>query len=297
MSSLSDLFRGFFGFPRSRRPRDPFFGGITRDEDEDEDGEDGGPWHGAWRPEEFGPPFGGRRFCDSFGFDEFFCDFKELFSELEARGPSFELPNIKALPPNLGHLSEEKRQTLRDSMLKYPDSRGPRISSEGPDPRNNLGDGADQAAPDRGMWQPSAGLREVQPAPPCAKEDRDLDSQVSLEGLETILRPSEPRARSYFRSVSVTMVTGPDGTVEERRTVQDSQGHKETVVTRRRGDQTFVTTTKEREQGEDCQEEISLDDGQLAQFAGDWQQPWGLRMSDLGDLFLETFFRGWFSSR
>uniref|UniRef100_A0A8C3UYQ5 HCLS1 associated protein X-1 n=1 Tax=Catharus ustulatus TaxID=91951 RepID=A0A8C3UYQ5_CATUS len=65
----------------------------------------------------------------------------------------------------------------------------------------------------------------------------DLDSQVSSAGLETILRPNEPKSHSYFQSVSVTTVTLPDGAVEERRTVQDSQGRRETTVTRRRGDQ------------------------------------------------------------
>uniref|UniRef100_A0A8D2QA26 Uncharacterized protein n=1 Tax=Zonotrichia albicollis TaxID=44394 RepID=A0A8D2QA26_ZONAL len=64
-----------------------------------------------------------------------------------------------------------------------------------------------------------------------------LDSQVSSAGLGTILRPDEPRSHSYFQSVSVTTVTLPDGAVEERRTVQDSQGRRETTVTRRRGDQ------------------------------------------------------------
>lgn len=39
----------------------------------------------------------------------------------------------------------------------------------------------------------------------------DLDSQVSSEGLETILRPNEPKSHSYFQSVSVTKVTLPDG--------------------------------------------------------------------------------------
>uniref|UniRef100_A0A8C0F4J3 Uncharacterized protein n=1 Tax=Bubo bubo TaxID=30461 RepID=A0A8C0F4J3_BUBBB len=50
----------------------------------------------------------------------------------------------------------------------------------------------------------------------------DLDSQVSSAGLGTILRPDEPKSRSYFQSVSVTKVTLPDGAVEERRTVTET---------------------------------------------------------------------------
>lgn len=49
--------------------------------------------------------------------------------------------------------------------------------------------------------------------------------------------------------------------VEERRTVQDSQGRRETTVTRRRGDQAFITTTKEDGQKRDYQEEVvNMDD-------------------------------------
>lgn len=49
--------------------------------------------------------------------------------------------------------------------------------------------------------------------------------------------------------------------VEERRTVQDSQGRRETTVTRRRGDQAFITTTKEDGQKKDCREEVvNMDD-------------------------------------
>nr|KAF6316069.1 HCLS1 associated protein X-1 [Pipistrellus kuhlii] len=64
--------------------------------------------------------------------------------------------------------------------------------------------------------------------PSRAKEDKDLDSQVSQEGLGPVL---QPQPKSYFKSVSVTKITRPDGTVEERRTVVDSEGRTETTVT------------------------------------------------------------------
>uniref|UniRef100_A0A8C3JLQ1 HCLS1 associated protein X-1 n=1 Tax=Calidris pygmaea TaxID=425635 RepID=A0A8C3JLQ1_9CHAR len=90
----------------------------------------------------------------------------------------------------------------------------------------------------------------------------DLDSQVSSGGLGTILRPDEPKSHSYFQSVSVTKVTLPDGAVEERRTVQDSQGRRETTVTRT------------------------------------WPRQDELRAPNLSDpsSLLGTFFRRWFSS-
>ncbi|VFV19147.1 hcls1-associated protein x-1-like [Lynx pardinus] len=66
-----------------------------------------------------------------------------------------------------------------------------------------------------------------------AREDNDLDSQVSQEGLGPVL---QPQPKSYFKSVSVTKITKPDGTVEERRTVVDSEGRTETTVTHREAD-------------------------------------------------------------
>lgn len=43
--------------------------------------------------------------------------------------------------------------------------------------------------------------------------------------------------------------------------MQDSQGHRETTVTRRRGDQAFITTTKEDGQNKDYREEVlNMDD-------------------------------------
>ncbi|KAF1561712.1 hypothetical protein FQV10_0001439, partial [Eudyptes schlegeli] len=87
--------------------------------------------------------------------------------------------------------------------------------------------------------------------------------------------------------------------VEERRTVRDSQGRRETTVTRRRGDQAFITTTKEDGQSKDYQEEVvNMDDRELAQFAGTWPRQDELRAPNLSDpsSVLGSFFRRWFSS-
>uniref|UniRef100_A0A8B9G1T4 HCLS1 associated protein X-1 n=1 Tax=Amazona collaria TaxID=241587 RepID=A0A8B9G1T4_9PSIT len=165
---------------------------------------------------------------------------------------------------------------LRDSMLKRPESPAP-------------------SQP----WSPFLGLDGAPLAPPGLKADQDLDSQVSSAGLGTILRPDEPKAHSYFQSVSVTKVTLPDGAVEERRTVQDSQGRRETTVTRWRGDQAFITTTKEDGQSKDYREEVvNMDDRELAQFASTWLPQDNLHPPNLSDpsSALGSFFRRWFSS-
>lgn len=246
--SLFDLFRGFFGFPGPRSHRDPFFGGMTRDEEEDEDDdEEGGAaawgpgssrFEGPQPPEEFGfgfsfTPGGGMRFHDNFGFDDLVRDFNSIFSEMGAwtlpsRPP--ELPGPESDTP--GQRLQEG-QTLRDSMLKYPDSHQPRIF--GGVLESDTRTDSPKPAPDWGSPRPFHRFDDTWPVTPPsrAKEDKDLDSQVSQEGLGPVL---QPQPKSYFKSVSVTKITRPDGTVEERRTVVDSEGRTETTVTLQEAD-------------------------------------------------------------
>ncbi|XP_019568825.2 HCLS1-associated protein X-1 isoform X1 [Rhinolophus sinicus] len=244
--SLFDLFRGFFGFPGPRSPRDPFFGGMTRDEDEDdEEEEEGASWgHGSSRfegpqpPEEFAfgfsfSPGGGMRFHDNFGFDDLVRDFNNIFSEMgawtlparrpELPGPELEIPGER----------RQEGQTLRDSMLKYPDSHQPRIF--GGVLESDARTDSPKAAPDWGSQRPFHRFDDMWPVTPHsrAREDKDLDSKVSQEGLGPVL---QPQPKSYFKSVSVTKITRPDGTVEERRTVVDSEGRTETTVTHQEAD-------------------------------------------------------------
>ncbi|XP_063106546.1 HCLS1-associated protein X-1 isoform X3 [Cavia porcellus] len=208
--SLFDLFRGFFGFSRPRSHRDPFFGGMTRDEDEDdEEEEEGTTWSrgsrrfdGPQPPEEFG-----------FGFS---------FSP-ELPGPESETPGERL----------REGQTLRDSMLKYPDSQQPRIFREVLE--SDPGTESPKSAPGWGSQRPFDRFDDIWPVTPHprAREDNDLDSQVSQEGLGPVL---QPQPKSYFKSISVTKITKPDGVVEERRTVVDSEGRRETTVTRQEAD-------------------------------------------------------------
>uniref|UniRef100_A0A8C2MJT3 HCLS1-associated protein X-1 n=1 Tax=Cricetulus griseus TaxID=10029 RepID=A0A8C2MJT3_CRIGR len=194
--SFFDLFRGFFGFREPRSHRDPFFGGMTRDDDDDDDKEeDRGSYRfdGSQPPEEFGfsvSPEEGMRFHDNFGFDDLVRDFNSIFSEMgawtlpsyspELSGPGSETPGER---PREG-------QTLRDSMLNHPRPESPK-----PGTFHRLDD----------IWPMTPHSR--------AREDNDLDSQVSQEG------------------ISVTKITKPDGVVEEHGTMVDSEGQRETTVT------------------------------------------------------------------
>ncbi|XP_075301334.1 HCLS1-associated protein X-1 [Opisthocomus hoazin] len=280
--SFYEAFRGFFGFPGRCRPRDPLFGGAAWDEDEEEEDDEAGPTP-ARPPHDFGFSPGGSRGA----IEELFRDVGELLGVFGGAWAGPPQPFDPPLPgPSEG---SSAGRPLRDSMLKQPDSPDPSTAPGGPE-----GSG-DPARP----WRPFLGLEDDRLAPPALKEDQDLDSQVSSAGLGTILRPDEPASRSYFQSVSVTKVTLPDGAVEERRTVRDSQGRRETTVTRRRGDQAFITTTKEDGQSKDYREEVvNMDDRELAQFAGTWPRQDELRAPNLSDpsSALGSFFRRWFSS-
>uniref|UniRef100_A0A672V089 HCLS1 associated protein X-1 n=1 Tax=Strigops habroptila TaxID=2489341 RepID=A0A672V089_STRHB len=229
------------------------------------------PWRSP--PPDFG--FGPRG-----AFEELFRDVSELLGVFGGAWAGLPPPSgghEERLPPPQPPLpGPGEGRPLRDSMLKHPESPAP-------------------ARP----WRPFPALDDAPPAPPGLKADQDLDSQVSSAGLGTILRPGEPKAHSYFQSVSVTKVTLPDGAVEERRTVQDSQGRRETTVTRRRGDQAFITTTKEDGQSKDYREEVvNMDDRELAQFAGTWPPQDNLHPPNVSDpsSALGSFFRRWFSS-
>ncbi|XP_005059130.1 PREDICTED: HCLS1-associated protein X-1 isoform X1 [Ficedula albicollis] len=229
----------------------------------------GAPWDEEEEEEDGGPPvsqppqdfgFGFSPGSSRGAFEELFRDMSELLGALGGFWAEPQPPFEPALP---GPGDGSARRPLRDSMLKQP-------------------------------------MEDAHRAPPALKEDQDLDSQVSSVGLGTILRPDEPKSHSYFQSVSVTTVTLPDGAVEERRTVQDSQGRRETTVTRRRGEQAFITTTREDGQRKDYREEVvNMDDRELAQFAGTWPQQDELRSANPSDpsSLLGSFFRRWFSSR
>uniref|UniRef100_A0A673KU37 HCLS1-associated protein X-1-like n=1 Tax=Sinocyclocheilus rhinocerous TaxID=307959 RepID=A0A673KU37_9TELE len=241
--SVFDLFRGFFGVPgghyRGDGRRDPFFDGMIHEDDEDEDDDNGfhhddfnrprrDPFDDAFRfGFSFGP--GGMRFEEPELFGQIFRDMEEIFAGLgrfdERHGFGHRgAPSVEAPPPQEG--AEKGRgqagssNPIRDFMLK--DSSSPQ------DPSSRFP-----------QWRPFSKFHDfwkdglLRPKEGEKKEDGDLDSQVSSGGLDQILTPapSQPKIRSTFKSVSVTKVVRPDGTVEERRTVRDGEGNEETTVT------------------------------------------------------------------
>ncbi|NXJ85685.1 HAX1 protein, partial [Trogon melanurus] len=116
--SFYDAFRGFFGFPGPRRPRDPLFGGSAWDEEEED--EDDGPFL-AQPPRDFGFGLGGSRGA----FQELFRDVGEFLGVFWGAWAG---PPQPFEPPLPGPGESRLGQPLRDSMLKHPD--GPERGSD-----------------------------------------------------------------------------------------------------------------------------------------------------------------------
>ncbi|XP_019638467.1 PREDICTED: HCLS1-associated protein X-1-like [Branchiostoma belcheri] len=283
--SLHDLFRGIFGFPGGRGGRQPppdyFDENEEWDDDDDEDEEDHDSFSHDFGAFGFrgGPGF--EEFSgDDFGmsdmmkhFDEMFHTFDELFRQLgTVEFPPLPpphrpgVPGIEPPPSGPGH-----ERSLRDKMLKEPGAIPEGGSSRSEQPRS------EQPTQKRypqfeDFWKNPFGQLppspwEKPPSSPQDKVDKDLDAQISASDLETVLprqQPSQPpQGRSFFKSITTTTIRGPDGKVEQRRTVRDGSGNEETVVTRNDGDQTHTVVTRRDPSGrEETREEISdIDQG------------------------------------
>ncbi|XP_029299111.1 HCLS1-associated protein X-1 [Cottoperca gobio] len=273
--SVFDLFRGFFGVPGGhyRSQRDPFFDAMTHDDDEDDDDEEeDGLYYDGFRGDQQDPFDSALRFGFSVGpdgmriqeppmFGQILREMEEIFSQLgrwdrQPESGHFGVPSI--MPPLPRDRAERGGggcggNPLRDFMLKSPNNNNnPQGPQAGPS-REPSNDGhPSYESPEFPSspfhsWTPFSKFNDIWKRGPQRspeeerKEDRDLDSEVSSGGLDQILTPpagqapNQPRTRSFFQSVIVTKVVKPDGTVEERRTVRDSQGKEETTVTRSGG--------------------------------------------------------------
>ncbi|XP_064032186.1 HCLS1-associated protein X-1 isoform X2 [Pogoniulus pusillus] len=147
-------FGGFFGFPGRGRPRDPLFGGAAWDEEEEEEDDDSPGL--AQPPRDFGFGPGGSRGA----FAELFRDMSELLGGL---GGAWAGPFEPSLPgAGAGAGAGGPGRSLRDSMLKHPESSVPDAA-----PGGSAGTG-ESARP----WGPFPGLEGPHLAPAGPKEDQ-----------------------------------------------------------------------------------------------------------------------------
>jgi hypothetical protein len=268
---MDDIFRSFFGFPnrkdsRSRLPDDSeAFEDPHQTENDDHD------IHGA-------VPFGN---SDLFMFthpDDIFRQFDDMFAKFDnifrGFGMPFEMPSVDrgpgegnifpALPP-----AEDREITPRDKMLKRPDLLPPGDARTDDSSRGFFGR----------LWSHPTWDRRTE-----IKQDEDVDDSVRSSGLNSLFddeearmmkRPSLPSHHSAFQSVSVHTYRGPDGKVEERRTMVDGRGNEQTIVTRSMDGRTVRQTTKRNKNGEQevIEDLINMDEKDKDSFEEKWRIP------------------------
>ncbi|GBN44230.1 Retrovirus-related Pol polyprotein from type-1 retrotransposable element R1 [Araneus ventricosus] len=105
--------------------------------------------------------------------------------------------------------------------------------------------------------------------------DSDIDDKVAKNKWllkESPFQKIQPNF-SYKKFSSIKTVRLPDGTLEEHRTVTDSQGNTTTTIRRSIGDQSYEVTTHSDEKGlkEKDEKFINLDENDLPNFEKKWK--------------------------
>ncbi|XP_060073977.1 HCLS1-associated protein X-1-like [Ylistrum balloti] len=254
MGDINDFFRALFGFGRRKpsegldKPGEGAF--IFIDDNEDEV-----PW-GDGRSGHF---FGGNIFSQfQRDMEQMQQEMADMFQGFEIGFPS-EHPRNPQLSPN-----------PRDDMLKKPDStpEDSSLDKEKPDlGQRRMGPGFHQPHPFFGGFFPPPGLPHT-----SERNDNELGPNTSGTGFHGGLRVPHMASFSSGRSVSVSTSIGPNGQVEERRTVRDSEGGEEVTITRKQGSQAHSVTTKTDKNG--VQEKIenftNMSENDLSDFNNKW---------------------------
>lgn len=178
-------------------------------------------------------------------FDQVFANFDKVFGNF---GSNFD--NLPAIEPETGAEFNSQPGSLRDQMLKEPDSNSQSWRDRTTGQRDE-----NPEAPNffHRFWsQKPYWNRAIQ-----EKLDTDLDELVKNNGLDAILDSDKsvcpPPARHFssgFNRFSVNTRRTADGKVEEHRTMTDSEGNETTVVTRSVDGKTFKQTTTKKRNGE-----------------------------------------------
>lgn len=90
----------------------------------------------------------------------------------------------------------------------------------------------------------------------------DEFSKIWRGGQERTVEPPAPRSFSFGKFVKKEVIRRPDGTLEQKQIISDSEGNKETIVTREVGNQKYVVTTKTDKYGVETKSEnlINMDE-------------------------------------
>lgn len=87
-------------------------------------------------------------------------------------------------------------------------------------------------------------------------------SRMWREGHGRTTDPPESRSFSFGKFMKKELIRRPDGTLEQKQIIRDSEGNEEIIVTREVGDQKYVVTTKTDKYGGETKSEdlINMDE-------------------------------------
>jgi hypothetical protein len=212
-------------------------------------------------------------------FDDMFRSFDEVFRSMGmAEFPSHQFPSVPSIeqpPPDSG--------SLRDHMLKQPDSHTPNSRKEQPLPEPFPG----QHRPSffGRLWSPGSWIRPTVDS--NTKADTDLDEQVKEGNLDSIFGNKKVQAEdmppvmgsptpSVSKRASVRTYRSADGRIEEHYAFSDEMGNEKRTVRRTMGDQTHeVITNIDGKSGEkDTKENFTnMDENDKCEFDQRWISP------------------------
>lgn len=268
MSNFGDVFRFLFGETRDSPYNEPF----SRDCP-----------HGEYGCEDNGN-------VDSIFF-HFQSDMQQHMEEMQQQMEDMmknfgavEFSNVPHIQfPTTGPSSSGSSGNLRDDMLKSPNA--PPVKSQLPsEPPAIIRPSPGQQ--DRSFFG-AFGLPRLRPIfdpPDEPKVDRDLDGKEA-EVLKDLGNsrctecpvPKDTPSNSFFsgHSVTVRSVQGPDGKMEQWRTVQDTSGRKEETCTRYVDGKMHTVTRKIDDKGneEKIEEFKNMDESDLSAFNKTWNTP------------------------
>ncbi|XP_015603977.1 HCLS1-associated protein X-1 [Cephus cinctus] len=240
--------------------RNPIWQNDEDDDDEIGDNDFRNPRHG-FHFHIFSDPLQITKFFET-EMDNMLKGFFSGFGQGEITSPFGNDEVFKALP----HGKPQRKENLRDEFLKP---------------------GYEQPALDQsGFSKP--------------KVDADLDGKVSTDELMKVwTKPSTSQEiqtyspnrqfniQSFGKSIITRSIRRPDGTMEQHRTVKDSEGNEETTVTRQIGDKTHTVVTKLDKNGIQTTTEnlVNIDENELK----DFEKKWSIQPQPRNDFPLSNF--------
>ncbi|KYN22722.1 hypothetical protein ALC57_04501 [Trachymyrmex cornetzi] len=129
------------------------------------------------------------------------------------------------------------------------------------------------------MLKPEPGTFAIADVPIENKVDTDLDGRPPVEfskmwnkGNMEITKPSISNF-SIGRSVRKEIIRRPDGTIEKKQVIRDSEGNEETVISKEADNKTYVVTIKKDKNGFETRSEdlFNMDENELKDFNQKWE--------------------------